>query len=86
MEVLQMKVLFAIEDESNIIDSLARKYKIDFDKKMTYTEAKNFTAIMKEIQQNNDYDRIIISEDFDQKINNSDKKEAILLKKNKRIA
>ena len=76
-----MKVLFAIEDESNIIDSLARKYKIDFDKKMIYTEAKNFTAIMKEIQQNNDYDRIIISEDFDQKINNSDKKEAILLKK-----
>ena len=76
-----MKVLFAIEDENNIIDSLTRKYKIDFDKKMSYTEAKNFTAIIKEIQQNNNYDRIVISENFDPKINSSDKKEAILLKK-----
>ena len=76
-----MKVLFAIEDENNIIDSLTRKYKIDFDKKMSYTEAKNFTAIIKEIQQNNNYDRIVISENFDSKINNSDKKEAILLKR-----
>ena len=76
-----MKVLFAIRDESNVIDSLVRKYKKDKNKNMLYKEAKNFTAITREVQENNDYDRIIISDNVDEKINNSEDKEAILLKK-----
>ena len=76
-----MKVLFAIRDDSDIVDSLVRKYNKDNDKKMLYKEAKNFTAITKEVQENNDYDRIVISDNFDEKVNNSSDKEAILLKK-----
>ena len=55
-----MKVLFAIRDEDNIVDSVVRKYQQDYKKKLVYKEVKNFTAIMKELQENN-YDRIIIS-------------------------
>ena len=76
-----MKVLFAIRDDSDIVDSLVRKYNKDNDKNMLYKKAKNFTAITKEVQENNDYDRIVISDDFDEKINKVDDKEAILLKK-----
>ena len=76
-----MKVLFAIRDESNIVNSIVKKYKSDYDKKILYKEVSNFTAITREIQKNGDYDRIIISEDFDEKINKSENKQAILLRK-----
>ena len=76
-----MKVLFAIRDESNIVNSIAKKFSSDFDKKLLYKEVSNFTAITKELQKNNDYDRIVISDDFDDKINESENKQAILLKK-----
>ena len=76
-----MKVLFAIRDDSDIVDSLVRKYKKDNNKNMLYKVAKNFTAITKEVQENNDYDRIVISDNFDGKIDKAENKEAILLKK-----
>ena len=80
-----MKVLFAIRDEDNIVDTIVRKYQQDYKKKMTYKEAKNFTAIIRELQQNNDYDRIVISEDINQKLKNSENGEGAILKKLKHI-
>ena len=76
-----MRVLFAIRDDDNIINSIVRKYKADFGKELLYKEANNFTAIIRELQENNDYDRIIVSDDFDKRVNQSDEKEAILFKK-----
>ena len=67
-----MKVLFAIRDDNNIVDSIARKYQRDYNKKLLYKEVKNFTAILRELQQNNSYDRIVISDNIDEKINKSE--------------
>ena len=74
-----MKVLFAIRDENNIVGSIVRKYQQDYKEKLIYKEVKNFTAILKELQQNNDYDRIIISDDIDTKINQSENRLKLIL-------
>ena len=74
-----MKVLFAIRDDNNIVDSIARKYQRDYNKKLLYKEVKNFTAILRELQQNNSYDRIVISDDIDEKINKSENKNKLIL-------
>ena len=74
-----MKVLFAIRDENNIVGSIVRKYQQDYKEKLIYKEVKNFTAIFKELQQNNDYDRIIISDDIDTKINQSENRLKLIL-------
>ena len=74
-----MKVLFAIRDDNNIVDSIARKYQRDYNKKLLYKEVKNFTAILRELQQNNSYDRIVISDDIDEKINKSENKSKLIL-------
>ena len=46
-----MKVLFAIRDENNIVGSIVRKYQQDYKEKLIYKEVKNFTAILRELQQ-----------------------------------
>ena len=74
-----MKVMFAIRDENNIVGSIVRKYQQDYKEKLIYKEVKNFTAIFKELQQNNDYDRIIISDDIDTKINQSENRLKLIL-------
>ena len=74
-----MKVLFAIRDDNNIVDSIARKYQRDYNKKLLYKEVKNFTAILRELQQNNSYDRIVISDNIDEKINKSENKNKLIL-------
>ena len=80
-----MKVLFAIRDDNNIVDTIVRKYQRDYNKKIVYKEVKNFTAILRELQQNNNYDRIIIGDDIDQKINKSENKSKLILTKLKSI-
>ena len=76
-----MKVLFAIRDDNNIVDTIVRKYQRDYNKKLVYKEVKNFTAILRELQQNNNYDRIVISDDIDEKINKSENKSKLILTK-----
>ena len=80
-----MKVLFAIRDDNNIVDTIVRKYQRDYNKKLIYKEVNNFTAILRELQQNNNYDRIIISDDIDSKINKSENKNKLILAKLKSI-
>ena len=80
-----MKVLFAIRDDNNIVDTIVRKYQRDYNKKLVYKEVKNFTAILRELQQNNNYDRIVISDDIDEKINKSENKNKLILTKLKSI-
>jgi len=80
-----MKVLFAIRDDNNIVDTIVRKYQRDYNKKLVYKEVKNFTAILRELQQNNNYDRIVISDDIDEKINKSENKSKLILTKLKSI-
>ena len=43
-----MKVLFAIRDDNNIVDTIVRKYQRDYGKKIVYKEVNNFTAILRE--------------------------------------
>ena len=80
-----MKLLFAIKDENNIVDSVVRKYKQNHGEKVIFKELNNFNAIIKELQQNNSYDRIIVSDDVDEKINRSEKKSKIILERIKTI-
>ena len=80
-----MKVLFAIRDDNNIVDTIVRKYQRDYGKKIVYKEVNNFTAILRELQQNNNYDRIVISDDIDEKINKSENKSKLILAKLKSI-
>ena len=80
-----MKVLFAIRDDNNIVDTIVRKYQRDYNKKLVYKEVKNFTAILRELQQNNNYDRIVIGDDIDEKINKSENKSKLILTKLKSI-
>ena len=80
-----MKVLFAIRDDNNIVDTIVRRYQRDYNKKLVYKEVKNFTAILRELQQNNNYDRIVISDDIDEKINKSENKNKLILTKLKSI-
>ena len=71
MEVVQMKVLFAIRDDNGIVDTIARKYQRDYNKKLIYKKVNNFTALYKELQQKNNYDRIVVSDNVYEKINKS---------------
>ena len=76
-----MKVLFAIRDEDSLINSIIYKYQRDTNKKMSFKKVKNFTAIIRELQENKDYDRIIISDDIDDKLNKDENKNAEVLRK-----
>ena len=76
-----MKVLFAIMDDNNIVESLVRKYQKDYNKKLNYKEVRSYIGLKRELQENHDYDRIIISHDFDARINKSENKKENILKK-----
>ena len=40
-----MKVLFAIRDDNNIVDTIVRKYQRDYGKKIVYKEVNNLSLI-----------------------------------------
>ncbi len=64
-----MKVLFAVSNE-NISESIVKKYQKDYKEIISYKNVYYFNAILKEIQRDKTYDRIVISEDLEPFANN----------------
>ena len=60
-----MKVLFVVNDES-ISTSIVKKYQKQYKEIISYKNVYYFNAIIKELQKNKTYDRIVISEDLDE--------------------
>ena len=65
-----MKVLFAVSSES-ISDAIIKKYQKEYKEILSYKNVYYFNAILKEIQKDKTYDRIIISEDLEPFSNNN---------------
>ena len=59
-----MKVLFAVSNEE-ISKSIVNKYQKEYKQIITYKNVYYFNAILKEIQKDKTYDRIVISEDLE---------------------
>lgn len=64
-----MKVLFAVSNES-ISEAIVKKYQKDYKEIISYKNVYYFNAILKEIQRDKTYDRIVISEDLEPFANN----------------
>lgn len=60
-----MKVLFAVNDE-NISTSIVKKYQKQYKEIISYKNVYFFNAILKELQMNKGYDRIVISEELEE--------------------
>ena len=60
-----MKVLFAVNDE-NISTSIVKKYQKQYKEIISYKNVYYFNAILKELQRNKNYDRIVIGEDLEE--------------------
>lgn len=65
-----MKVLFAVNNE-NISNLIVKKYQKDYKEIISFKNVYYFNAILKEIQKDKNYDRIVISEDLEQFTNSS---------------
>ncbi|MBO5413054.1 MAG: hypothetical protein J6A29_01890 [Clostridia bacterium] len=65
-----MKVLFAVNNDS-ISETVMKKYQRDYKEILSYKNVYYFNAILKELQNNKDYDRIVISEDLEPFANNN---------------
>lgn len=65
-----MKVLFAV-DNDNISEAIMKKYQRDYKEILSYKNVYYFNAILKELQNNKSYDRIVISEDLEPFANNN---------------
>ena len=65
-----MKILFAVSNE-NISDAIVKSYQKNYNEAVTYKNVFYFNAIIKEIQRDRTYDRIIISEDLEPFANNN---------------
>lgn len=65
-----MKVLFAVSNE-NISESIVKKYQQEYKEILSYKNVYYFNAILKEIQKDKTYDRIVISEDLEPFANNN---------------
>ncbi len=65
-----MKILFAVNNEK-ISKSIIKKYQTDYKEIISYKNVYYFNAILKELQKDNTYDRIIISEDLEPFTNNN---------------
>ena len=59
-----MKVLFAVSNEK-ISEQIVKRYQKEYKKILTYKNVYYFNAILKELQRDKSYDRIIISEDLE---------------------
>lgn len=64
-----MKILFAVNNEK-ISKSIIKKYQNEYKEIISYKNVYYFNAILKELQKDNTYDRIIISEDLEPFTNN----------------
>jgi hypothetical protein len=65
-----MKVLFAVSSES-ISEAIIKKYQKEYKEILSYKNVYYFNAILKEIQKDKTYDRIVISEDLEPFSNNN---------------
>ena len=65
-----MKVLFAVSNE-NISESIVKKYQQQYKEIISYKNVYYFNAIVKELQRDKTYDRIVISEDLEPFSNNN---------------
>lgn len=65
-----MKVLFAVSNE-NISSLIVKKYQKEYKEIISYKNVYYFNAILKEIQKDKTYDRIVISEDLEQFTNSN---------------
>ena len=59
-----MKVLFAVNNE-DISESIVKKYQKEYKEIISYKNVYYFNAILKEIQRDKSYDRIVISEELE---------------------
>ena len=59
-----MKVLFAVSNEE-ISESIVKKYRTEYKQIISYKNVYYFNAILKEIQKDKSYDRIVISEELE---------------------
>ncbi len=59
-----MKVLFAVNNEE-ISESIVKKYQKEYKQIISYKNVYYFNAILKELQKDKTYDRIVISEDLE---------------------
>ena len=65
-----MKILFAVSNE-NVSDAIVKSYQKNYNDTVTFKNVFYFNAIIKEIQRDRTYDRIIISEDLEPFANNN---------------
>ena len=65
-----MKVLFAVNNE-NVSEEIVKKYQKDYKEIISYKNVYYFNAIIKEIQRDKSYDRIVIGEDLEPFANNN---------------
>ena len=63
-----MKVLFAVNNDK-ISEAVIKKYPKDYRELLSYKNVYYFNAILKEIQNDKSYDRIVISEDLEPFVN-----------------
>ena len=63
-----MKVLFAVSNE-NTSQAIIKKYQTEYTKILSYKNVYYFNAILKELQSDKTYDRVVISEDLEQYVN-----------------
>ena len=63
-----MKVLFAVSNE-NTSQAIIKKYQTEYKKIISYKNVYYFNAILKELQRDKTYDRVVISEDLEQYVN-----------------
>ena len=59
-----MKVLFAVSNEE-ISESIVKRYQREYKEIISYKNVYYFNAILKELQKDKTYDRIVISEDLE---------------------
>ena len=64
-----MKVLFAVSNDK-MSESIVRQYQKEYKQIISYKNVYYFNAILKELQRDKGYDRIVISEDLEQYVNN----------------
>ena len=63
-----MKVLFAVNNDK-ISEAVIKKYPKEYRELLSYKNVFYFNAILKEIQSDKSYDRIVISEDLEPFVN-----------------
>ena len=59
-----MKVLFAVNNE-NVSESIIKKYQSMYKEIISWKNVYYFNAIIKELQKDKSYDRIVIGEDLE---------------------